>query len=891
MWHLLLACNGGDTDGGNGAYGALPEVALTWLTDGDGDANALPVEPMRAGFFGRNAYSNQMRWTGPVDAGADEVSSLEVDGTTYGDGVGLYRDTRDGVAVHALDSHLSPETRPALIVADELRVGMSWESELSETLVNQQVVVAHNTGITPLGPLSLWGIADREDESVARVRWYGEDIGRVEANPQTLTTWDPLIGFTEMIVPMDPQARVELALDPLALTPLADPFGRPLDALGRPIGLSSATIDGTTWLYLSTIVPAACAYCSSVFPTYCVELGPLWRTYRGGEHPSCPVYTDGTIRSANQMVPGTDALNDLVDAGQAAGGLLTSWASPAGVQTLTHIAGNDGYEFRLGNTRLDADLAPVAMWRSGLPTYTDMLFVGPASVDDADAVVWLAAIDSDGRVFRLEVRTDSVRGFDYVGVMPGARSASIVGDDRHAYGITLDGRMFRVRVDQDTGVVHIDSLGDALVDDGTAQYEPIAMVVDDDIAYIATMGWPLDLDGDGAWDQDPFYGPTIMQAPLDRDPIASVSPASLGIGYGRIDGGIAVCWPPTDAAFSDAGWTVAGQTPRGVYGPGGLSDSCAVLVPSDTVDPAWVGAERAVDGPVPGVGRVRLGFGSDLYAGRAFDRIAVAAIDGGAIDRTGARWDAIGMPSGGHPTGFAPSTLQQEWHVDVAGRGMFQATINDDTTVVENLGGDTIVPPCTSCTWAGSVEGGGMLLGSSLEPWRVLRPSGETPLPLAQQTPAGGLTHRFVLTDGRVCGYTGVSARCLDAAGQAVDSEPFLLYSSQAGKPAFWPMGDGTWLVANEEPTLGTTRLETSDMSIEPYDARALVVLARAADGRTYGITVDSTASAELVEVTLGGLVVLERLNEGLGGSGFGLVPLADQLALFDQGAWRRIPR
>ncbi len=140
---LLAACK--RDPGGNGAYGALPDAHVKFTADGDGPTNELTLQPLAAGTRASNGR-NWDRWPGAVDAGRDDVLLHDASGgnslwaPNLGSGVGLYRGTRDGVVVHALDAPLDDEVWPVLMVPETVRLGMTWESEYRDGGVTRSTV-------------------------------------------------------------------------------------------------------------------------------------------------------------------------------------------------------------------------------------------------------------------------------------------------------------------------------------------------------------------------------------------------------------------------------------------------------------------------------------------------------------------------------------------------------------------------------------------------------------------------------------------------------------------------------------------------------------------------------------------------------------------------------
>ena len=130
----LVACKR-DDPGGNGTFGALPDPKVTILEEGSGPENSAPLEPAIAGYRA-SSQSRYVRWAGAIDAGRDDVIAEETMGRYQ---TGLYRQTDDGLVLHALDRPLDDTSRPALLVPSAVRLGMRWESDLGEGVFDRAV--------------------------------------------------------------------------------------------------------------------------------------------------------------------------------------------------------------------------------------------------------------------------------------------------------------------------------------------------------------------------------------------------------------------------------------------------------------------------------------------------------------------------------------------------------------------------------------------------------------------------------------------------------------------------------------------------------------------------------------------------------------------------------
>lgn len=440
----LVACK--RDPGGNGAFGALPDAHVTITDEGSGpEVDGALLEPATAGT--RTAVAGAIglyawqRWTGVVDAGHDEVIAKEVStrnqpvAPAKGPGVGLYRWTDDGLVLQAIDRPLDNASRPALIVPSVVRLGMSWESELGDGVIDRRTVVRHTSAMLATGPADLWAIAvDYPTGGRQFALWYAEGVGYVGLSGENGTEWDPSYGFDELVVPVTPQDHVELGLDPARLTSVL--------AVTPPQeiwGISGAVIDGVLWGYLDGENPAS-GYTRAWPHDWCARLDGSPKlvdvTWGGAAvDAQCPVYTWSKtgdlggeptpvqeIANAAEVLPGLSDRVPLDAAGAvapAAGNsmpvTLTGWVADGVAHTLTYeMLGNPPAQFfrtvpdpdHYASTALADGTSTRAVFLNGFQddpmgsgygwsALVGQTWIGPAAVA-SDATMHFAVLGLDG---------------------------------------------------------------------------------------------------------------------------------------------------------------------------------------------------------------------------------------------------------------------------------------------------------------------------------------------------------------------------------------------------------------------------------------------------------------------------------------------------------------
>lgn len=894
---LLVACQRDGRD-----------AIVTILSEGSGAPNEAPLEPATAGLTARSPGAWQ-RWSGELGG----LLVKEVSGgnqpmaPTVGQGVALYRETRDGLVLHALDAPFDADARPILMVPQTVRVGMAWESEYGDGAVNRMEVLSHQRLVLPLGPADVWAIGEYQGSEVATTRWYAEGIGRVGTGNGE---WASDYGYSEWILPEVGQADGEARLDPQELRNVLEIEDH--GEGGHEVwGLSGAVIGGTLYGYMDGW-DHPIGFTREIDHVLCARLDdtPAWVGTAGGgtvvvqDSIGCPLVTQTWVQPgsgttfegytfvhAGMILPGVVDLLPVDRAGQVADydDIVTGWVEDGGYRALKlqarGVSEAQFYEFDLSTpppweSRLLTDGAPHrGIVTSGEFSVAGQWWVGATSRGPGEALHW-AVIYPDGRVFRVTLDDDVVSGWVPVGVLPGAPSIVLSGTERLAYSITTDGRVFLLRVDPVSGDVSIDSLGAVRVEEPGGGYEFKGVIADPAnprTVYVAANATSVS--------SVPKWRSGLFIARLSGDAVPYLAPPSQLVGVAETFGGIGVCWPRSDEPFDGSAWTLRG-------GPVDLvaaSGDCAVIAANTSaVDPAWIGAERAIDAKLPGIGDLRIGFPTGRSPGYELSRDHAVLRDGTILDLPGLRLDARGFP-----VSYRWSELSRVAFRDLGGYGLWvTGNAQDRDTAVENIGGGISTPPCpsteyyASCVYAGPVVGGGALYLSPPPAalLQVIRPNGRVEDLPGLGTPLWGI----LLRDGRHCSwaslYPTAKLRCIDEHAGSWDI--VMPTAMKSVREQFWEIADGTLLVMNDPTVGGTVRFDPASNAATMYDARALQGAVTASDGRVYAIARGADGSATVVEVTASGAVDLPTVD-----SPEAVVPVDGGLVVAGPHGWVRVPR
>lgn len=857
----LAGCTGDSQDG---ALPALSDPEVTFLSEGVGPTNELSLEPMITGARAALHRTEGLHWLGEVDAGRDTVSILAQEGT-WGDETSLFRKMRDGVVLQGVSYPLDPERASRLWLPDTVRVGMEWTSTLESGFVERRKVLARTEMVLSTGPAVVWTIDTGfagDDNLGGTLGYYAEGLGTVALQVPSGSLWND-IAFADTVVPEDPQTHEELGLDPVALKPILDPFGSVFDVHANYLlATSGAVRDGQLWIYTHGDVG------NGEQMNQCIALGPIPRRVNGGDDPACPYLEQQldygvrptTIWSSSSLIPGSTQLLPVSDAeGRSDGVILYAWTTPAGLRCMTYFNRNRARDFAIhddpslceGDGVEFEDATGAANAYRGGQDYMDMQFFGPTFVEDPSAPLHLGFIDPSGQIFRLSVVDGRVEGPTPAGLLPGIRSEFVTDVQRDVYSITGDGRVFRATIDAGSGDIAVESLGDVLVEDDSGFYVFAGVTPDPDVPGDVIVGvdvyW-FDLDGDGVTDP-PRYNQGLYRASLTRDPIPAVFPASFGVGAADVNGGIAVCWPPSDEPLERDGWSVAGKPARFVTEAGGPNGSCAVIVPDGGPAPGWEGAEHAVSGPVPGVGRVRIGYGGSPFAGHGIDPATAVLRDGTAVSLNGVVIDAAGLETSSVDSMRGSGSVGLAVSVDLGGYGLWA----EDTASgrVDNVGGGVEVPTCPwTDSWALCHNVGGVITGGFLyaaaDPawWKVVRPNGvdDVPLVQAEAVRAAGISRLTVLEDGRICGVMYDVVHCIASDGSRTTSTG-TFFVSPAATP-FIPLPDGRFAVAGNLND-STFVFDPDAMTVAPYSDVGILAPNRAPDGAWFALSVWTPEGAQ----------------------------------------------
>jgi hypothetical protein len=419
-----------------------------------------------------------------------------------------------------------------------------------------------------------------------------------------------------------------------------------------------------------------------------------------------------------------------------------------------------------------------------------------------------------------------------ISVADGAEGPSIV-------GLTRDLRLSRARVTaggvvvEDLGTLQAgifsDSLATATLDPADERRAIVSLVPRDTLFY--------DVEG-------PWAFMRVAQLPRAPEPIPA--PASLAIGFGDWLGQPAVCWPAADVEPDPGSWTLRGAPVDAVVG--GPHGRCALLRDAGEVDPAWVGAERAMHLDLPGVGPVRLGYLAGTRAwdfGAPLQGMVAPTRDGGAVDVAGLLLDPGGFPVERTPTGMAQGNLWRAWR-DLAGDGLYAVPFNDGPRgALRALGSTTLVPEDEGWMWLGGVVGGGALLEDG-EDWVRFGAGNPVAVPESQRLAVldvlrgtsgwqGGAEGTVVgLPDGDICVGRARTVACVTPAGETRRMDGYEVEVAAIEGHSFWPLPGGALLILSSSGRL--FQLDPLTMAHAPYAEGYLSGLLVDAEGRSMGV-------------------------------------------------------
>jgi len=365
-----------------------------------------------------------------------------------------------------------------------------------------------------------------------------------------------------------------------------------------------------------------------------------------------------------------------------------------------------------------------------------------------------------------------------------------------------------------------------------------------------------------AWETDGTLQPALPISPAIRGAIRATA----------VQADAQVCWPPGAGAgdTNPSSWKLGGKQPRAVVP---RSDgNCVLLLRSEgDLDLDSEGA-YAIEGPVPGSGRVAIGFAASVAArGEAQTTITpergdalrpFATLKSGGFTTLKYRYGALGIVDGSSAIGRSFFQFPGGYLVDAAGNGIWGT---DEQAANVLLCGETCRSfPLPEGTPLGSVTaiplyavpGGGVAIGRKI----IMAPDGTVkPLPPIPQD--------FVVTavfpDATTCGSTAAGSReCIGSDG-VMRKINGALEQSDGSQVVVVPIRDRILYLLATSPAPAIARVDLATMTSTAIDVGLLGI-----DGAT-------TAGAWKVEFDGDGTAfALFAANEGSGDARFALVRL-----------------
>lgn len=820
----LCAC--GDDSPGGGGDGPIFRV----LDPGVGDPNGEDLWPMAVGMRRNDSVVAGISHAG---GGLDLYRFVQpptptrVPGVSNPPSTSWYSDTAHGLGYHG-STAVGFVRRPMLLVPDEVRVGMAWETTLDEDLVRFEVV-ERNLVATVWGERVVWtirqfivdsGALDTEWRWVEGVGPDGAEVGVLPHDPQTGIDADtgalaageavqgsdggpflvqgPTDGYAHASVVAGAGGAAQVHLQP-----------RPPEVISPGLCLrllgDAVSVIGFDSLTLGDVAEGAC-------PSLPWRIDPSQSV--AGSHAALAVLADDGVHWARGGSAGTVEQTDYGTTFRA--NYFSTLDLDGRVATLSHEVSRAGVR-RANFATLDSDetTTPVVMrWasvdqvRMGHPALfgdlgparTVPLRVDPTAgaplVLSTGAGVWLAST-FDGR---------AIGAADLAFFLPGNAHYRLDRQGRQVLVTSPDGLVHRIDARDGsltlTRVAQLDVvLGDSLV----AAFQ---LELDGDVAVLtATANVSCSVVG---CDREHRLQRVPAIAQPDRPPpSASVSSTLDGLDA-------FVCWPRAFGPPSMAsGWTLGGRAPVAVVEEPEAAGSCVLLVRdvSETPDLSRPDA-FLVEGTVPGVGRVTIAHAMsgegpqheiDSFSNVSDQPPSVALVPyaptGGFVSNT-ARYGRSGVLVSQADNRVSDDLEPQYRPVqDLTGRGLWGFdTFEAMRTPWGLVGGPGVPPPFdvpyrVTSTQMASARGGVVLCpvragaGGGLETCLHLHPDGA----LEDRPELAARRDRLPwveLADGTVCYDVVTGSVCVRPDGAEV-AHPERL---PTGQPIALPSGDG-WFV------------------------------------------------------------------------------------------------
>jgi hypothetical protein len=832
----------------------VPELNYTVTNEGSGTANTEVLEPLRPGqlLTVSGDAPNSRIVGGPVLVGDQEFVEVwytrDIEGFS---GSSWERHTEHGLARYG-SSDGGAFAEASLLVPTTVKVGMTWELQHSDF-----EVTSRTEEITPWGMLPVWTIDQHypHDDSVCS-RSYVEGYG---LRHDSCALWGPVDGAVELVTEEEFKAPETVILQPLAVGGIAfrmNAAARTMFAIDAAPGEKSmviATVGESRQNFMEAwtdedrrcleVTPDGIAFERSPVPTEDPGADG-WDLIWGP--PTCP----GEFTNYGLFLTRSDRH------------AAYAWMRPEALGGVWYGRGSEDGRLwgAIGGKNSDNVMAVVGFGQS-----TPQAFVLNTTMNKQwDAFLDLSGQLAGGTPQMALTPSHAVDGETTTGlVMPSGGMAQVTITETGMEGVPRAGPYVgpftSVRVTPDMRDVLLASPAGAIdrltFGDGGWKREPLVNVALplDDAGIVAAFALEGAADGGGerllvatrsyppftVWNsagevEDQFPDPrsylyiaTLPDTPPERPWLGALSVTAEKLGSD-----MRVCWEASGEPETE-GWTIGGA-PAGAVLPHFDDKRCvAVFRDPEKALPVDEPGAMIVEGPVPGVGRVRVA----MMPGAG----GAASFTGGAPLKAGGfiSSEALYGPGGIKVKAMDFWYPYAEFYNDIGGHGMWYLHPGGDESgayLVDETGANYVT---NFGYFQVTTQGGGLVMSGVHEEKRWILPDGtEYELPHLNVEAYG------VLSNGTQCGSRMTwnmevsgeqEVSCITLEGE--------LHVLGLGVEEFWllnenkdwmPMDDTHFLIYN--PELDSTRIvDALEFTIGHYEEGQIEGSTFDAQGRLYG--------------------------------------------------------
>jgi hypothetical protein len=883
----------------------IPQLSYTITNEGSGPTNADVLDPLRPGqlLTVSSKFINSRVVAGPVLLGKDEVMEIwyarDADGMP---GASWERHTADGMVRYGT-SDGGPFAEASLLVPTTVRVGMSWDLQFSDF-----EVMNRTEAVTPWGKKPVWTIEQRyhhDDSKCTRV--YVEGHGLLSDSCLLL---GPVDGAIELLG--DEQFTAPEAVE---MMPLA----------GGGVAFEMDTAAGQVWavdiapgdkpMIMSVIGAHRPSFLEAGMDTNthrCLEVSPEGGAYEISPPPVQTSFVSGgnyeVMRGPPTCPYGLVKKNSWSDLGDRHAS--NAWMRPDG-------SGGVWY----GRSQADGTIYT----KNGHFVSDSLLALVGFGNSEPQSIFWNAITQHQWQAFAT-LSGQLVGGDPVMGLTPphSTGDALIVGlimpsgalvqadlDLEMAFTVPRSGPFagpFRtIRTTPQRQDILLASPGGAIdrlvLVDGEWQRQPVVNV---SLPYAAAgVVGAFALEGTGDSTErllvmtrsfltitftdngevvkqflDPFSH--LFTVAVPETPPVRPWLGALSVTAEKLGADMRVCWKAAGEPETE-GWTLGGATPGAVLAHFEDSRCVAVFRDPEKALPVDEPGAMVVEGPIPGVGRVRIAMMPGAETTDSFGGGAPLTAGGFVSSK------ALYGPGGVKVKAMNLIYPYAEYYDDLAGHGMWYLHPGGDESGLYLVNENGLNYITNFGYFQTTTQGGGIVISGVHEEKRWIQPDGtELELPHLNAEAYG------VLSNGTQCGSRmtwnmNVSGE-QEVSCVTLDGEVHIL---GLGVTEFWfmkenkdwmPMDDEHFLIYN--PELDSTRIvDGIEFTIAPYEDGQIESHTFDAEGRLYGLL-----KGNWYEFTLDGPIQLEL-------SGYEertttvLVGQEVYILTLDDGTLRRVPR